>query len=918
MDDERWRALSPLLDRALELTGDDRARWLVALAREEPTLVAEIGALLDEAEALEREDYLERSAAGDVPAASASLAGQAFGAYTLETPLGHGGMGSVWLAHRNDGRFEGKVAIKLLNAALVGRAAEGRFRREGTILARLAHPNITRLIDAGISPAGQPYLVVEVVAGERIDHYCDARRQTVDSRLRLFLDVLAAVAHAHANLIVHRDIKPSNVLVAHDATVKLLDFGIAKLLEDESGMADELTREAGRVMTPEFAAPEQLTGAPITTATDIYALGVLLYLLLSGQHPIGDTTRAPAAIVESIVEISPALVSDAATAATSSGSALPEVRRTVARDRSTTIERLRRVLCGDIDNIVAKALRKNPAERYASVAAFADDIRRYLASEPVSARPHSWGYRAAKFVRRNRTAVALASVALAAVGAGVAGTIFQAERATEQRDFALRALSRTAAVNDFNGFLLFDAAPSGKPFTVGDLLARAQEIVSHQAADGNGNRTDLLIAIGRQYQSMDEDGKARDVLSRAYDSSRQSNDRSTRARAACGLGASMARTAKRDRAEALLREGLADLPEAPQYTLDRIDCLRSASGAARMMGNAAAAVQRAEAAHALAGTLAIPSTVLEMRLWLDLAESYRVAGRFAEADPAFAAAFDRLRALGRENTQTAGTLLNNWGVLLGQIGQPLRAEALLHQAIEISRSDTSLGKVSPMLLVNYARTLAELGRIDAASEHADRAYVEARRAGDEIVVNMALFAQAIVDRERGDLASAGERLAEVEPRLVAMFSRDHQAFAGLAAQWQLLEQAQGNLTLAKIAADRSVALAEAAGADAYVRITFLTRRAELELAMQLVAEARADAARAVDLARQAAPSGTPSSIAGRAYLALGQALLAAHETSAARRAASAAADHLRPTLGLDDRQTQIAQSLASSSSGTPP
>jgi len=208
----------------------------------------------------------------------------------------------------------------------------------------------------------------------------------------------------------------------------------------------------------------------------------------------------------------------------------------------------------------------------------------------------------------------------------------------------------------------------------------------------------------------------------------------------------MARTAQRDRAEALLREGLADLPEAPQYTLDRIDCLRSASGAARMMGNAAAAVQRAEAAHALAGTLAIPSTVLEMRLWLDLAESYRVAGRFAEADPAFAAAFDRLTALGRENTQTAGTLLNNWGVLLGQIGQPLRAEALLHQAIEISRSDTSLGKVSPMLLVNYARTLAELGRIDAASEYANRAYVEARRAGDEIVVNMALFAQAIVDR----------------------------------------------------------------------------------------------------------------------------------------------------------------------------
>ncbi len=196
-------------------------------------------------------------------------------------------MGSVWLARRSDGRFEGKVAVKLLNVSLVGRAGETRFEREGHLLARLTHPNIARLVDAGVSAIGQPYLVLEYVLGAPIDRYCDHKALSIDGRLRLFLDVLAAVAHAHANLIVHRDIKPSNVLVATDGQVKLLDFGIAKLLEEEGGAAEAtaLTREGGGALTPEYAAPEQVTGGAITTATDVHALGTLLYVLLAGRHP---------------------------------------------------------------------------------------------------------------------------------------------------------------------------------------------------------------------------------------------------------------------------------------------------------------------------------------------------------------------------------------------------------------------------------------------------------------------------------------------------------------------------------------------------------------------------------------------------------------------------------------------------------
>ena len=326
-------------------------------------------------------------------------------------------MGSVWLAQRSDGRFEGRVAVKLLNASLVGRAGGERFRREGSILARLVHPHIARLLDAGVSEWGQPYLVLEHVDGQHIDRYCDDRRLDVDARLRLFLDVAEAVSLAHANLVVHRDIKPSNVLVGKDGQVRLLDFGIAKLLEegDEAGLETALTREGGRAFTPEFAAPEQLTGGVVTTATDVHALGTLLYLLLAGAHPAGAARSNPAQLLKAIVDTQPRRPSEAATAAD-------------AAARSTSVEGLRRELRGDLDTIVAKALKKDAAERYPSVDAMAADIRRFLAHEPIGARPDTFGYRAAKFVRRHRIGVALAGLAMIAALAGTLGHPVAGER----------------------------------------------------------------------------------------------------------------------------------------------------------------------------------------------------------------------------------------------------------------------------------------------------------------------------------------------------------------------------------------------------------------------------------------------------------------------------------------------------------
>jgi serine/threonine protein kinase len=265
LDAQRWRRASPHLDRVLDLPPADREVCLAALRTQDPEVAADVQVLLNQHRDLHTERFLEESA-GVVPGLG-PLAGLTVGAYRLEEAIGHGGMGSVWRASRSDGRFEGSAAVKLLNAELVGRTGGERFKREGTILARLTHPHIARLIDAGVSMTGQPYLVLEYVNGRHIDKYCDGEALGVEARIRLFLDVLSAVAHAHTNLIVHRDLKPSNVLVTHDGQVKLLDFGIAKLLEDDARPHEvTLTREAGAGLTPKFAAPEQVTRGPITTA----------------------------------------------------------------------------------------------------------------------------------------------------------------------------------------------------------------------------------------------------------------------------------------------------------------------------------------------------------------------------------------------------------------------------------------------------------------------------------------------------------------------------------------------------------------------------------------------------------------------------------------------------------------------------
>ncbi|HET7108051.1 MAG TPA: protein kinase [Candidatus Acidoferrum sp.] len=404
-----WQALSPHLDVALEMTEGERSLWLASLQAENPALANQIEHLLREHRELSEKGFLE-SGGLKLPG-GAGLEGQKLGAYTLVSQIGHGGMGTVWMAKRNDGRFERRVAVKVLNFALLGKAGEERFKREGQILARLRHPHIAELIDAGVSMAGQPYLVLEYIEGDHIDRYCDQRSLDVRSRILVFLDALRAVAQAHAHLIVHRDLKPSNILVRTDGQAKLLDFGIAKLLVgDGQAAASPLTLEGGRAMTPEFAAPEQLKGEPVTAATDVYASGVLLFLLLTGQHPCGTGPRSQANIVKAILENDAPRPSEVVATTADDSEKIANAAR-----RATTPDKLCRLLRGDLDTIVAKALKKNLQERYSSVKKLADDLHRYLRHEPISARADTILYRIGKFSRRHRGSITAAILALVAL-----------------------------------------------------------------------------------------------------------------------------------------------------------------------------------------------------------------------------------------------------------------------------------------------------------------------------------------------------------------------------------------------------------------------------------------------------------------------------------------------------------------------
>ena len=466
--------LSELLDQALDLSRDERSAWLAGLGEADAALRPQLEAMLAEAEdentggatggvgLLGVLDALPGLAgvAAEAKMASADPGLRQIGPYCLLRPLGHGGMGTVWLAERVDGALQRAVALKLPHAASLHQPSLAhRFERERDILAALEHPHIARLYDAGVTEAGQPYLALEYVEGQPLTTYCDEKQLPLRARIDLFLQVLEAIQYAHARLVVHRDLKPSNIFVTNDGQVRLLDFGIATLLDEgDTPRTHAATEWAHAPMTPDYASPEQIAHQPIGTASDVYSLGVVFYELVTGQRPYRLPRDTRGALEDAILGVDP-----------TKPSRMPTTE-TAAAQRSLHPAGLRRQLRGDLDNIALLALRKNPAERYPSAEAFKQDLKRWLRNKPVHAHPGTWWYRTRKFVQRHKLPVAATALAGAGMLAGLAVALDQAA-------IARRESQRTKAVQDFLVGLFNEADPAraqGRELTVRDLLARGE------------------------------------------------------------------------------------------------------------------------------------------------------------------------------------------------------------------------------------------------------------------------------------------------------------------------------------------------------------------------------------------------------------------------------------------------------------
>ncbi len=719
---DRWKRIQPVLERALELEPDQVGAYLDHACGDDAAFRAELESLIEADRAAPA--FLD-SPAVTLPRSVGSdrvLDGEQLGPFRVLHEIGRGGMSIVYLAERADGQFEQTVAIKVLMHDARSRDLAVRFEAERRILASLDHRGIVRIQDGGMTRDGRPYLVMEHVEGDRIDRYCDANQLPVAQRLRIFRQVLDAVAYAHRALVVHRDLKPANILVTEQGQVRLLDFGIAKLLDPDDPSDSPPTRTGLRAMTPEYAAPEQVRGERITTATDIYALGVLLYELLTGHRPYAEDSPTPFALEQAILDADPERPSEAALRRTKSGSHTgrgdvePEA---IAAARATEPQQLRSTLDGDLDAIVLKALRKEPEERYGSAHALAEDIDRYLGSLPVLARRDSRAYRMRKFVRRHRVGVAIAAAAsLLVIGSTVA--IAASRETAQQARIAAEQEARTA--REVTDFLIGIFGGSNPYETLGDsvsartLLERGRERIATELVDQPIVRASLLHAIGNVYSELGRYESADTLLQQALELRRtQYGDQHV----------SVSRTV-----EALVDNSIArrDFALARGHveqalTLRRAigfdglageaNLLRSLSLTQRELGHTDSALTTITRALAMDSTRGDSTSGSHLMRRVELAVTLRARGDFAGATRVYADVLPKLRDTYGDLHPNVSTAVNNAAFLLTRQGRWAEAVPLYREAVDVQRR--IFGQHHPRVMQfqsNLASALIESGALD--------------------------------------------------------------------------------------------------------------------------------------------------------------------------------------------------------------
>ncbi len=740
MDEHAWDLVKTVFSRALEIPEESRAAFVADACSGDAGVQAEVESLLEAHLLAEMEAGTADARpafAGAVP--GASMVGRQVGAYRLVELIGAGGMGMVYLGERADGSFERRVAVKLIRPGMDTGDIVRRFELERHTLARLEHPHIARLLDAGTTGAGQPYLVMEHVDGEPIDVYCDSRRLDVSARLRLLLDVCDAVQHAHRNLVVHRDLKPGNILVTGDGTVKLLDFGIGKLLSPDP--TAEPTRSSTYVMTPGYASPEQLLGRPVSTATDVYCLGVVAYELLTGHlpHPLAGSTLVE--IVQAVSERPPrrpssvVLKTEAVRPGAEDGQA-PVTAEAVAASREESAERLRKRLAGEIDLILLTALHVDPERRYPSVGHLAEDIRRHLEGLPIAAHPDRAGYRLRKLLGRHRLGAAAAAVIALLLAAGVAGTAWQAGVAAEERDRARAEARRAVAVTEFLERMLTSADPwvMGREVTVAEVLDRTARTVGAELRDQPEIEATVRVALGRTYQSLGRYDPAEDQLERAAELVRSVHDDGhPEAAEVLGSLASLRHDQGRlEEADHLCARALEILERTgAASTLAAADILNSCGALRRAQGRDDEAENLYRTALRIVSDSPDPRGMDVAMLSHNLAVLHHGRGELDEAETLYREALNVTRSLHGDDNPAVASCMHSLASVLHSRGEHAEAESLYRRSFDLRRR--LLGPDHPAVLlsqVDLAELLADRGDVATAGGIAADALALSRRVLD--------------------------------------------------------------------------------------------------------------------------------------------------------------------------------------------
>jgi serine/threonine protein kinase len=894
---DEWAALRRLLDEALDLPAAARPAWIDALGPAHAAFGPRLRALLAHAGEPRFEQLLQTlpkvdtsEFAGPAPSAAETDvdAERSVGPYRLLRQIGEGGMASVWLAERSDLLQGRRVALKLPHQAWRSSSSAERLAREREILATLNHPHIARLYDAGVAEDGQPYLALEFVEGQRIDVHCRERDLGLQDRLRLFLQVTRAVAHAHSRLVVHRDLKPNNILVDGDGQARLLDFGIAKLLEQGVAEETELTREMGRALTPDYAAPEQIRGEPIGTAADVYSLGVVLFELLAGERPYRLRRDSRAALEDAILHVD---------------APRPSV--------SVADPRLSRQLRGDLDTIVLKALKKEPSERYATVDALTADIERCLNGWPVLARPDSRWYRARKFVARNRLPVGAAGAVLLALLSGGAVATWQLVEASRQRDAAVLQQRRAESFSEFINVLLDDSGPAAKPLTMGELLDHGVTVLERQQDADPGLTAYMQYEISRKYLTVNQTERVLSLLDRAAAGARVSGDAGLLAAAQCAAAWSLA---NRDRAlaQARLAEAQAAIARArDESVIATTECLRARARLLQAEGRVEEAIAVLKDGLRRLEQGPVQSQARSGGVRTQLSDLYRATDRFKEALALSSYELERVKRSGHGDSMSELVARSNHAGNLSRLGEIAEAAALQEKSLAWLQQRGRLDAQPVGFTTNHGYLLLRLGQPERALQMAETGATLARRAGHTVNLALSDLLAARSLLALGRLVPARERLDAAE----AVWRADPRPFARMLQEAALT---RAEMLLAEHRVDEArgaiVATLERAGYPGRSTAPGLDRllRAGARIHLQAgdAASAQRHAEAALAFSRRLARDQKRSADVGEAALLLARARLAADPRAPeAAPLLSLASEALRSGLGPDHAATREAAAL---------